>query len=130
MVQRGVVISGLVAVLAVVGLASVFVMNASPYMTITEAKASTGDSLHVAGDFMKASLKQDLARREAYFVIDDGKDTLEVVYRGKPQPNLASATKVVVIGKMDNQRFVADDMLLKCPSKYESEKGARGTQQN
>ncbi len=127
MKQRGAVISGVLGAVALVGLVGVFVLNASPYVTIAEAKTAKGDNLHVSGDLVKESLRQNLARREATFVIEDQGQSLEVVYHGKPQPNITTATKVVVIGKMENNRFQADDMLLKCPSKYESEKGASGT---
>ncbi len=130
MKQRGAVISGLLAIAAAAGLASVFVSNASPYLSISEARIAKGTNIHVSGALLKASLRQDLARREATFVIEDQGQSLEVIYRGKPQPNLVTATKVVVIGSMDNGRFIAQDMLLKCPSKYESEQGASGTLPN
>lgn len=130
MVQRGFIVSCVVGVAALVGLGAVFVSNASPYATIAEAKQTTGTTMHVAGEMKKDSLRQDLARREATFTITENGQTLDVLYRGKPQPNLSMATKVVVIGKMEGQQFVAEDMLLKCPSKYESEKGAGGTRAN
>jgi cytochrome c-type biogenesis protein CcmE len=48
-----------------------------------------------------------------------------VVYSGPPQSNLAEATQVVAIGAMKDGKFVSDQLLVKCPSKYEGkENGA------
>ena len=124
--QRGAVVSGVLAVLAAGGLAAVFVANASPYLTISEVATAEGAGLHVAGDLDKSTLRQNLSKRESTFTIRDQGQSLKVVYRGKPQPNIANATKVVVIGKMEAGQFVASDMLLKCPSKYESTSEAGG----
>ena len=113
-----------------VGLVGVFVMNASPYNTIDEALASKAENIHVVGEVQKESLHQDLAKNEAFFVLVDGPKSMEVVYHGKPQPNLSTASKVVVIGHTEKGKFLANDMLLKCPSKYESTKDGRGTPGN
>lgn len=105
----------------------VFVANASPYVTIPQLPDSQGKTVHVSGTMDHASLKQNLSKGEARFRITDQGHDLKVLYRGKPQPNLANATTVVVIGKMEGDQFVAHDMLLKCPSKYESTKSPLGT---
>lgn len=109
-----------------IGLGSVFLANASPYLTIYEATQSTASNIHVSGDLDHKSLHQNLAKRQATFTIVDGDKRLKVLYRGTPQPSLQNATQVVVIGKMEGDQFVAHDMLLKCPSKYESTKDGRG----
>lgn len=126
MKQRGAIVSSLIAVVAVGGLGSVFLANASPYMTISEVRGSTGNNIHVSGTIDHSTVQQNLAKREATFTISDAGQKLNVLYQGKPQPNLANATTVVVIGKMDGDKFVAHDMMLKCPSKYESTKEPSG----
>ena len=51
---------------------------------------------------------------------EDGK--LERVFFGEPMPpDFLLSEQVVVIGGYENNQFVADDILLKCPSKYTEE---------
>jgi len=119
--RTGLVVSGVFAVLAAVGLTTVFVNNASPYLTIKELKDAGGD-VHVVGKIVPNTLVQNSLAREVKFTIQDETGQLPVVYTGPPQSNLASATQVVVIGAKKGESFQARQMLVKCPSKYESEK--------
>ncbi len=116
----GAIASIVVAVLALVGLMAVFVKNASPYVTVAEAKTLTGNGLHVSGQIQTGSLSTDLLHNEIKFVLkDDSGQTMPVVYTGSPVSNLGSATKVVAIGGMKGDSFMSDQLLVKCPSKYE-----------
>ena len=46
---------------------------------------------------------------------------MNVVYHGIVPGNFDQATSVVLKGKADGDYFVADQMLVKCPSKYQGE---------
>lgn len=123
--QRGAMVGAIasivVAVLALVALMAVFVRNASPYVTVAEAKTLTGNGLHVSGQIEKGSLSTDLLHNQIKFVLkDDAGQTLPVVYVGSPVSNLGSATKVVAIGGMKGDSFLSSQLLVKCPSKYEA----------
>lgn len=118
--KRGALVSIIVAVLAVVGLGFVFVQNASPYMTIKEVGDSR-NGVHVVGKIVPGTLEQNAMARQTRFTLEDETGTMEVVYTGPPLSNLASATQVVVIGDKSSGSFEAKKMLVKCPSKYESE---------
>jgi len=97
-----------------------FVVGASPYVTIAEAKTMRGDGLHVAGDIVAGSLHTDPASQVTRFRIRDAKgDTVAVDYRGAPPANMGSVTKVVVVGGMDGDTFRARKLQIKCPSKYD-----------
>jgi cytochrome c-type biogenesis protein CcmE len=112
-------------VLTVAGLCAVvfaFVKNSSPYVTVAQAKASDRPSVHLAGDIDKSTVT--VGRGTVSFLITDEKgDTAQVVFSGPPPANMGEATKVVAIGAMKNGVFEAHKLLLKCPSKYESEAG-------
>lgn len=120
--RQGALISGAVALVATVGLTTVFVKNASPYVTIKEAMAQSRD-VHVVGELVPASLQLNTLGRETRFMLKDETGEMPVVYTGPPQSNLASATQIVVIGYHENGAFHSKQMLVKCPSKYESEQG-------
>ena len=46
-----------------------------------------------------------------------------VRYKGVKPDNFDEAYHVVAIGKYTGDAFAADKLLIKCPSKYEAEKG-------
>lgn len=122
MKKKGAILSAVAALLAIGALGAVFVTNASPYVSISEAKSSSGDGLHVAGQIEPNSIRSDIRRNQIDFVLkDDSGQKLPVVYTGAPVSNLGTATKVVAIGGMKNGAFVSSQLLVKCPSKYESE---------
>ncbi|MEX1063278.1 MAG: cytochrome c maturation protein CcmE [Balneolaceae bacterium] len=54
----------------------------------------------------------------SFFMKDEDGNVRRVVYH-KPKPNnFEQATQLVVIGELRNGVFYANDMLMKCPSKY------------
>jgi cytochrome c-type biogenesis protein CcmE len=114
-------------VLTVAGMCAVvfaFVRNSSPYVTIAEAKATDHDSVHLTGDIDKSTVS--VGRGTVAFMITDEEGArAQVVFSGPPPTNLAEATKVVAIGSMKGETFEAHKLLLKCPTKYESEAGPK-----
>jgi cytochrome c-type biogenesis protein CcmE len=113
-------------VLTLAGLAAMvgaFLVNASPYVTIAEAKASRGNNLHLAGDLDKSTIRTVVSKQEVHFDLRDEKgEVVKVVYHGPAPANLGEATKVVAVGGMKEGAFHASKLLVKCPSKYESSK--------
>jgi cytochrome c-type biogenesis protein CcmE len=115
----------LAIVLSGVGLTVVvtaFLTNASPYVSASEAKSMRGNNLHVPGDLLKETVKVSAASQQVRFKMrgDDG-NILDVVYNGIPPANMGTATRLVAVGGMKNGVFEAENLLLKCPSKYEGE---------
>lgn len=53
------------------------------------------------------------------FYMEDREGNVRKVIYPKPKPNnFEQATQLVVIGEMRNEVFYANEMLMKCPSKY------------
>src|SRR5689334_18842879 len=119
----GTVITGFVAALAMGGVLMAFVKNASPYVTVAEAKSSHSDGVHLAGDLIKDSIQTNPKSGEIRFQLRDQDGQLaNVLYIGSTPGNLTEATKVVAVGGMDKDDvFVSHQLLIKCPSKYESQ---------
>lgn len=57
----------------------------------------------------------------SFYMVDDSGVELKVVYKGTIPNNFESSTSVVVTGKFKNGIFQANEILTKCPSKYESQ---------
>ncbi|WP_026461785.1 cytochrome c maturation protein CcmE [Adhaeribacter aquaticus] len=105
--------------------------DASSYVSFKEARelASEGNNnaVHVVGRLKKdpnnhiLGMKYDPLLDPNYFtftLVDTNRIEQQVVYfKPKPQ-DFERSEQVVIIGKMNRDIFVADKILLKCPSKY------------
>ncbi len=108
--------------LAILLIGYAFVSNSSPYVTINEAKKTKGENLHLAGDLVDGSF-ENLPSKKAYaFRLKDmDGNTIPVLYTGEQPANMTNVNKIVAVGKMESDYFLAHKLLIKCPSKYESE---------
>ncbi len=98
--------------------------STSEYLTVAEIKAlgpdQTRDS-RVTGAIVPDSVNWSTRDLHLTFEIEDETGDLAISYHG-PQPDmLVDAVEAVVVGRYDqaNQVFEAEELLMKCPSKYE-----------
>lgn len=121
--------------IAIIAIAIAIIMStagdASSYVSFKEAKelASEGNSnaVHVVGRLKKdpnnhiVGMQYNPLQDPNYFtftLVDTNRIEQQVVYY-KPKPqDFERSEQVVIIGKMKQDKFVADKILLKCPSKY------------
>jgi cytochrome c-type biogenesis protein CcmE len=100
---------------------SVFVFQSSvtPYVTFAQAK-SAQSAVQVKGTLAapRITLTED-GRSTQFMLRDDAGEEVSVVYRGAKPEGLDEATGIVAIGKYSNGQFLADKLLVKCPSKYQ-----------
>lgn len=96
-----------------------FLMNASPYVSIADAKSGQS-GVHVVGVIDKKTIRTDLASRITTFTVSDVDGSkMNVVCQGSPPSNLDQADRVVAIGTYRDGAFHAEKITVKCPSKYE-----------
>lgn len=119
------VIGGFVVVAVIAALiATSFGGTSSDYLTIAQVRAlgpSQARDSRVAGAIVSNSVVWNTSEVHLTFEIQDETGHLAISYRG-PQPDmLVDAVEAVAIGKYDptSQVFEADELLMKCPSKYE-----------
>lgn len=103
---------------------SSFQSNTVYYFTLPELSAQraqlTGQMIRVNGPLDKNSIQIDQKNLVLEFNMQDGNVVLPVVYRGVIPDTLKSGETVVAEGRLDaNGTFQADNILVKCPSKYE-----------
>jgi len=119
--KKSYIVGGLVVVLAMVMAMYSFKSTLTSYVTVSEAKASKRP-VQVAGIVVTGTDRYDLKRNNLIFVLrEDGGDEMQVEYDGPRPGNFDNVTKVVAIGKYEpkGQVFMAKELLVKCPSKYE-----------
>ena len=116
----GVVVAVVIGVL----IATSFSGSTSDYLTVAEVKALGPDQprdSRVSGDIVPDSVEWNTSELHLTFVVQDETGQLPISYYG-PQPDmLVDAVEAVVIGKYNptDELFEADELLMKCPSKYE-----------
>ena len=103
--------------------------DASTYVTFSKAKdvyeSGSLTKFHVVGKLNKDEdnniqglMKSDDKMSFTFQMIDED-GMKEKVFYGEPMPpDFLLSEQVVVIGGYENNTFVADDILLKCPSKH------------
>jgi cytochrome c-type biogenesis protein CcmE len=95
--------------------------SAIGYATISEA-GETGKLCYIKGYWVKEEPADMQGNLFSFYMKDDKGATARVIYRnGKPN-NFEQATSIVVQGTLENGTVYAKDILVKCPSKYQSEK--------
>ena len=98
-----------------------FRKSVTPYISFAEARRSEG-LVQVNGTL--ADKQYVLKQSEQYlsFRLKDAQgEILPVEYRGIVPGNFDQATSVVAIGRYQGGRFEAEQLLVKCPSKYQAE---------
>lgn len=117
-----------VAIIVIVSTAG----DASSYVTFEEAKemASEGNTskIHVVGQLPKDETGQVRGietgedKVSFSFIMLDQNNQEHKVYYNEPMPtDFLKSEQVVVVGAFRDKYFVADKILMKCPSKYEEE---------
>jgi len=121
-------IVGLVIIAAFVvwGLTS-FMSTTVRYVSIADVSHSRG-AVQVMGKIDFAGLKYDTQNSRLVFEIIDptdnsGNKRLKIIYSGVVPGNFDQATSVVAKGRYQDSVFVADQLLVKCPSKYQGLQG-------
>lgn len=124
------IIGGLIILVFMVWGARAFMDTTIQYVSIEKA-AVADRTVQVMGkvDFDRVEYDTDNSRLKFAIYDAEAKDEaaakrMEVVYYGVVPGNFDQATQVVLKGKpSEDGMFVADQMLVKCPSKYQGEGG-------
>ena len=106
--------------------------DASTYVTFEEAKsiADSGEDkkVHIVGQLKKdeqgeiVGVEPSEDKLTVTFLMVDNNQVANKVFYNKPMPpDLKQSEQVVVVGQYKNDLFIANQILLKCPSKYEEE---------
>lgn len=116
----------LVLIAVTIGFIVSAIGDSSTYANATEAINNPGDEYHVVGTLNKeVPVVYEPAKNAAatYFTLVDkeGVELPVVLHKAKPQ-DFERSESVVLIGEADEEgTFHANDVLMKCPSKYNSQ---------
>lgn len=124
-------IIGIIVIAMAIGIIMTTAGDASTYVSFGDAieLANDGNStkVHVVGRLKKddqghiVGMQYDPLRDPNYFaftLVDTNRFEQRVVYFNPKPQDFERSEQVVITGNMQNEVFVADKILLKCPSKY------------
>lgn len=113
-------------ILAVSMVVTLFAFSGSiaRHVTIQQAISKPGERVQVPGKIIKKSVNYDARKGELRFKIAaiDGAGAMTIVYAQPKPENFDSATSVEAVGQYRDGAFYAENLLVKCPSKYNDTK--------
>ncbi len=125
-------IFGIIVIVVAIAVIVSTTNDVSTYVTFKEATemASNGKAgkVHIvgtlkkdaAGHIMEMSYQPEIDPNHFTFTLVDRNNEAKTVVYDNPKPqDFERSEQVVVIGTMQNGEFVANKILMKCPSKYQ-----------
>ena len=111
--------------------------DASSYVTFEVAKemSQSGDDskIHVVGHLPKDANGEVTGIQDgpdkvsfSFMMLDENNEQYKVYYNEPMPTDFLKSEQVVVVGAFHDEYFVADKILMKCPSKYEEETVSAG----
>jgi len=98
-----------------------FQKSLTPYVSLAEAKKK-GTTVQVKGARVEGSEEYNVESKTFNFkLVDNSGEEFQVIYHGVKPSNFEHAKEVVARGRYSGGAFEADELLVKCPSKYEAE---------
>lgn len=119
--NKSFIIGGIVILAALILAMFSFKSSLTNYVTIKEAMI-TEQFVQVAGLLDKKGIGFDDKQNLLIFTLKEQNGDSMIVYYNKSKPaNFENAEKIVAIGQYNKskQAFIANELLVKCPSKYE-----------
>lgn len=117
-----VIVAGIIIVAALVFGASTFMESNIEYMDFQKAM-TVNKKCQVKGKWVKdKDAAFDAAKSQfTFYMVDDNNQEVKVVLDGAKPNNFELATEVVAKGRYKDGYFHANELLTKCPSKYEGD---------
>jgi cytochrome c-type biogenesis protein CcmE len=110
----------LLAVAVGIGVTS-FQKSVTPYISFAEARHTAG-LVQVNGVLADKNYVMKPDEQFLEFRLKDARsEVMDVKYRGVIPGNFDQAVSVVAIGRYQGDHFEAEQLLVKCPSKYQAE---------
>jgi cytochrome c-type biogenesis protein CcmE len=96
-----------------------FKSNLTPYVSFEEASRSER-KVQVAGGLVENSTEYiDESEELRFTMVEEDGDTMTVLYKGIKPGNFEEAIQIVAVGSYGDGVFHAEQLLVKCPSKYQ-----------
>lgn len=116
----------LIIIAAAIGGLLMFSVDFSTYDTIATARQKPGRFVHLIARLDKSQPIEYDALKDpnllSFYAVDSLGSSTKVIYHNPKPSELEKSERIVLKGKMNNDVFECDNILLKCPSKYKDDK--------
>ena len=113
------IIGILIVVAVIAAIIPTFLSNKIEYVNFNDAMKKT-KTVEVKGKWLKDKESKFESNKFSFYMQDDNNSEMKVIYDGAKPNNFEMAEAVVVKGKVKEGVFMANEILTKCPSKYEA----------
>lgn len=117
----------IIAILVIIASVVIFITaskDVSTYATFDIA-VETGQRVKIVGQLDRSKdvvYKPEVNANKTTFTMKDDNGELREVHLLLPKPqDFELSEQIVLTGEMDGETFIADEILMKCPSKYKNE---------
>jgi cytochrome c-type biogenesis protein CcmE len=115
------ILAALIVLAVAVWAASTFTKSLTSYVSFADAR-ERGQRVQVMGEIQHELVEYDADSLLLNFsIVSDEGDRLQVSYDGQMPGNFGQATHAVVAGSYEEGVFRADQVMVKCPSKYQGQ---------
>ena len=92
----------------------------TPYVSFAQAKHNP-ETVQIIGKIVEGETYYDTLAQNLVFTLTDknSHEQMKVIYRGVKPGNFDQAVEIVAIGNYKEDAFHSDQLLVKCPSKYQ-----------
>ncbi|MFQ6054678.1 MAG: cytochrome c maturation protein CcmE [Methanosarcinales archaeon] len=119
MVLGAVIIGALLIYLAAVSFSSSLAYYLTVSEVISRGESIYGENINVNGTVVNGSINWSPENLSLTFELTDGMEKMKVIYNGSKPNNFGENMPVVVTGHYTSGKvFEANQITLKCPSKY------------
>lgn len=105
-----------------------FMGDVTTYETIASARQKPGKFVNLIAKMDKSQpLNYDPVKNPNYLeftAIDTLGNSIQVIYRNTKPTDMEKSERLVLKGKVEDDKFQCKDILLKCPSKYKDDPAA------
>jgi len=115
-------IIGLIFIVVAIGAIISTVYNSDTYASFEDARKHPGREFHIIGELIKDKpIEEKIVSNTlmlTFHMTDNQGGESQVTYFGARPQDFEKSDQVVLIGKFEDDLFIATSLLLKCPSKY------------
>ncbi|MBD3409173.1 MAG: cytochrome c maturation protein CcmE [Ignavibacteriales bacterium] len=117
--QSKYIVGGAIVVVFFVAMGFLLTQSSVGYEENFTVVKETGEAVRATGAWVREKSYFIENERFTFYIVDAFGEEMKVEYDGGMPPNFESSTSVVVTGRYEDGVFKADNILTKCPSKYE-----------
>lgn len=118
-------IAALLFIVVAIGAIITTVYDADTYSNFSEARENPDRQFHIIGELNPEKEIAETVEKNtlifSFYMFDRKGEESRVIYFGPKPQDFERLDQIVLVGRYSEDMFVASELLLKCPSKYQED---------